>query len=98
MGVDMTDVSSQAFHAPITDANVEAIAARAAKVAVEEMLELVGVDMRSVEGRRRFRDDLDWLATFREGTQRVKRKIVGAGITVVVSGLLYALWHGLGHR
>jgi hypothetical protein len=82
----------------LPETEIEAIAARAAKSAIEEFLEIVGVDGRSVEGRRRFRDDLAWLATFREGTQQMKRKIAGAGVTVLVSGALYALWHGLTHK
>jgi hypothetical protein len=69
-------------------ADLEVIAKKAAHEAITEVLELFGVDASTQDGRKRFRDNLDWLDGLRADTGAVKKKIVGVGISTVVIALL----------
>lgn len=74
---------------------IEAIAHRAAKTALVEFLEILGVDVNTAEGRKAARDNWAWLTDTRVGTQLIRRTTTGAAITAILGGLGWLIVSGL---
>lgn len=66
-----------------------------ARVVLHELFEGVGVDMATPEGRKEFRENLDWVNSFRTGTNGMRTTAVGVGIASFVSGVIWLMWQGM---
>lgn len=61
------------------------------KMTVHEIFDGVGVDFSTPNGRKRFRDNIEFLDDARTGTRAIKRTLWGGAATV--TGLvLYKVW------
>lgn len=77
----------------LTEVDIERIAERL----LVRTFEVLGVNLETPESRAEFRADLDHLREWRNGVRTFKNKAAGAGIFVIISGLIVALWQGIKH-
>lgn len=84
------------------DAQIEAIATRAARATALElkaeariMLESMGVDLDTPEGRNAARANWAWLTDTRLGTQIIRRTTIGAVVASAVGGFGWILSKGV---
>ncbi len=84
------------------EAQVEAIAMRAARATALElkaeakiMLESMGIDLDTPDGRKAARANWGWLTDTRIGTQFIRRTTVGAAIAALIGGIGWLLAKGV---
>lgn len=61
---------------------------------IVEFFEMTGVDLATPQGRRQFNDNMDWIQSFRSGTNTARVAAVSVGFSSLVGGLLWLLWNG----
>lgn len=60
---------------------------------VTRLFESIGYDVTTPDARASIREDHVWVRDFRHGAAKVKTGVTIAGISSVVSGLLWAVFH-----
>lgn len=78
----------------MTDREIEELAERAADRAVDRVFETLGIDLSSIQERRKLRDNLTWVGEFRAGALSANKVAWGTAITAVIGGGLWLLWEG----
>lgn len=62
---------------------------------IQETFESVGIDLKTPEGRKEFRENFSWVTDYRSGTQRVKK----LGLATIAAGMVLwacqTFWDGL---
>lgn len=77
------------------ESQIEAIATRAAKTALADFFDTLGVDVTTTEGRKAARDNWNWLTDTRMGSQFIRRTVMGAVIAGVVGAVGWVIVKGL---
>lgn len=65
------------------------------RAVIQELFETVGVDVSTPEGRKEFRENIDWIQAFRVGASNARSTALGVGVTTLFGGALWLLWQGL---
>ena len=69
------------------EVRIEAIATRAAKVAIVDLFEIMGADLTTPAGRKAAQENWLWVTDTRRGSTFVRRTVWGAAIVASIGGL-----------
>ncbi len=79
----------------ITNSEVRDIAEQVAKATVKEFFLALGVNADDPDAVIAVQKDFAYLRAWREASDTVKRKGIGAAVTIVVTGMLGLIWLAL---
>lgn len=65
------------------------------RVVITELFETVGVDMTTPEGRKEFRDNMDWVQSFRTGASGARTTVIGVGVASLIGGMVWLISQGV---
>lgn len=68
---------------------------RLVRTVIHELFETVGVDVSTPDGRKQFRDNIDWVQSFRSGANKAGAAAAGVGVTTIFGGALWLFWQDL---
>lgn len=66
-----------------------------ARVVIHEFFETVGVDTTTQDGRKKFRDNLEWVQSLREGTASAKTAALGAAVVSLLGVVGWMFLQGI---
>lgn len=73
-------------------AQLEAFSDRTAQKVAERIVDLLGADMATPEGRKAIRDNWSWLTDTRTGTQFIRKTSWATAIVAIVGAIISGLW------
>lgn len=68
---------------------------RVVRAVLSEIMETVGVDVSTPDGRKEFRDNMDWVRSFRAGATGARTAVVGTGLASLAGGIIWLVLQGV---